>query len=67
MGTEPDDHGRYVIVCDTCGTGFPTLSHDQRSAMWLAGMAGWSIDIPAGPEICPGCAARITEYQEDHP
>lgn len=69
MGTDITPTGRYVVVCDICGIGFDTLSLTQSAAAWLAGLAGWSIDFPAGDELCPICAERRAEpvWQPDGP
>ena len=61
MGTDITPTGRYVVVCDICGIGFDTLSLTQSAAAWLAGLAGWSIDFPAGDELCPICTERRAE------
>lgn len=53
MGTDITPTGRYVVVCD--------ISLTQSAAAWLAGLAGWSIDFPAGDELCPICAERRAE------
>lgn len=61
MGTSTNDNGTVAVVCDLCGHGVDTLARTPQDAIWLAGKAGWSIDVPLGPELCPPCAERRGE------
>lgn len=61
MPTEYDDNGRYAIVCDDCSHGIDTGALTQMEAYYRAGVDGWSISWPDGPDLCPICAERREE------